>query len=61
MDCNAVPLVSIDFIRNLASCTFDATRTTVVDRATARVMGWCGNEWGFCSRLSDTVALFGSL
>jgi glyceraldehyde 3-phosphate dehydrogenase len=61
MDYNKVPLVSIDFNHNPASCTFDATQTAVVDGALARVMGWYDNEWGFSNRMSDTAALFGSL
>jgi len=61
MDYNVAPLVSIDFNHNPASCTFDATQTTVVDGAMARVMGWYDNEWGFSNRMSDTAALFGSL
>ena len=58
---NKVPLVSIDFNHNPASCTFDATQTAVVDGAMVRVMGWYDNEWGFSNRMSDTAALFGSL
>jgi glyceraldehyde 3-phosphate dehydrogenase len=61
LDYNTAPLVSIDFNHNPASCTFDATQTTVVDGAMARVMGWYDNEWGFSNRMSDTAALFGSL
>jgi glyceraldehyde 3-phosphate dehydrogenase len=61
MDYNKVPLVSIDFNHNPASCTFDATQTSVVDGALARVMGWYDNEWGFSNRMSDTAALFGSI
>ena len=30
---------------------FDATQTTVVDGALARVMGWYDNEWGFSNRM----------
>jgi glyceraldehyde 3-phosphate dehydrogenase len=61
LDYNTAPLVSVDFNHNPASCTFDATQTTVVDGAMARVMGWYDNEWGFSNRMSDTAALFGSL
>ena len=58
---NTAPLVSIDFNHNPASSTFDATQTSVVDGALARVMTWYDNEWGFSNRMSDTAALFGSL
>jgi glyceraldehyde 3-phosphate dehydrogenase (phosphorylating) len=61
LDYNTVPLVSVDFNHNPASCTFDATQTAVVDGALTRVMGWYDNEWGFSNRMSDTAALFGSL
>src|ERR1700750_1035303 len=61
LDYNTAPLVSIDLNHSPASCTFDATQTTVVDGALARVMGWYDNEWGFSNRMSDTAALFGSL
>jgi glyceraldehyde 3-phosphate dehydrogenase len=61
LDYNTAPLVSVDFNHNPASCTFDATQTTVVDGALARVMGWYDNEWGFSNRMLDTAALLGSL
>jgi len=61
LDYNTAALVSVDFNHCPASCTFDATQTTVVDGALARVMGWYDNEWGFSNRMSDTAALFGSL
>ncbi len=58
---NTAPLVSIDFNHNPASSTFDATQTQVVDGGLVRVMSWYDNEWGFSNRMSDTMALFGSL
>ncbi len=58
---NTAPLVSIDFNHVAASSTFDATQTTVVDGALARVLSWYDNEWGFSNRMSDTAALLGSL
>jgi glyceraldehyde 3-phosphate dehydrogenase len=61
LEYNTAPLVSVDFNHSPASCTFDATQTTVVDGALARVMGWYDNEWGFSNRMSDTAALLGSL
>jgi glyceraldehyde 3-phosphate dehydrogenase len=61
LDYNTHKLVSIDFNHAPASCTFDATQTTVVDGALARVMGWYDNEWGFSNRMADTAALFGQL
>ncbi len=62
LDYNSYKLVSSDFNHVPASCTFDATQTSVVDGgAMAHVVGWYDNEWGFSSRMSDTAALFGSL
>ncbi|HEX3348647.1 MAG TPA: type I glyceraldehyde-3-phosphate dehydrogenase [Acetobacteraceae bacterium] len=61
LDYNTDPLVSSDFNHSPASCTFDATQTSVVDGALVRVMGWYDNEWGFSNRMSDTAALFGRL
>lgn len=61
LDYNTEKLVSIDFNHAPASCTFDATQTTVVDGALARIMGWYDNEWGFSNRMADTAALFGRL
>jgi glyceraldehyde 3-phosphate dehydrogenase len=61
LEYNTAPLVSSDFNHVAASCTFDATQTTVVDGALTRVMGWYDNEWGFANRMADTAALFGSL
>ena len=58
---NTEKLVSIDFNHVAASCSFDATQTTVVDGALARVMGWYDNEWGFSNRMADTAALLGQL
>jgi glyceraldehyde 3-phosphate dehydrogenase len=58
---NTEPLVSSDFNHVPASCSFDASQTTVVDGALYRVMGWYDNEWGFSNRMVDTAALLGTL
>ncbi|MBO1328722.1 type I glyceraldehyde-3-phosphate dehydrogenase [Acetobacter suratthaniensis] len=59
--CDA-PLVSSDFNHAIASSTFDATQTALVDGGKlVRVCSWYDNEWGFSNRMSDTAALFGSL
>ncbi|GBQ75925.1 type I glyceraldehyde-3-phosphate dehydrogenase [Acetobacter malorum] len=56
------PLVSSDFNHVLASSTFDATQTSLVDGGKlVRICAWYDNEWGFSNRMSDTAALFGSL
>ena len=57
-----VPLVSSDFNHSIASSTFDATQTTLIDGGRlVRVCAWYDNEWGFSNRMSDTAALWGSL
>ena len=56
------PLVSSDFNHVTASCSFDATQTSLVDGGKlVRVCGWYDNEWGFSNRMADTAAVFGSL
>ncbi len=61
LDYSTAPLVSSDFNHCPASCSFDASETTVVDGQLARIMGWYDNEWGFSNRMADTAALLGSL
>jgi len=56
------PLVSSDFNHVVASCSFDATQTALIDGGRlVRVCGWYDNEWGFSNRMADTAAAFGSL
>ena len=55
------PLVSSDFNHVVASCSFDATQTSLVDGGKlVRVCGWYDNEWGFSNRMADTAAVFGA-
>jgi glyceraldehyde 3-phosphate dehydrogenase len=56
---NEAPIVSSDIVGHRASCIFDAPLTSVRGR-TVKVLGWYDNEWGFASRLLDTVTLLGS-
>ncbi len=56
------PLVSSDFNHVIASCSFDATQTALVDSGKlVRVCGWYDNEWGFSNRMADTAAVFGAV
>ena len=56
------PLVSSDFNHAIASSSFDATQTTLVDGGKmVRICSWYDNEWGFSNRMADTAALLGSL
>lgn len=59
---STAPLVSSDFNHALASSSFDATQTSLVDGGKlVRICSWYDNEWGFSNRMADTAALFGSL
>jgi glyceraldehyde 3-phosphate dehydrogenase len=56
------PCVSTDFNHQTASCSFDATQTSLIDGGKlVRVCGWYDNEWGFSNRMADTAAVFGAL
>ena len=52
---NDEPLVSIDFNHNPASSIYDASLSKVIDGATAKVVAWYDNEWGFSNRMLDTT------
>lgn len=54
-----VPLVSSDFNGSPASCSFDATQTTVLDSGLVKVLGWYDNETGYSTRLLELLALVG--
>lgn len=51
---NQLPLVSIDFNHNPASCIFDLTQTKVLGDV-VKVLAWYDNEWGFSNRMLDTA------
>ncbi len=51
---NSLPLVSIDFNHNPASCIFDVTQTKVLGDV-VKVLAWYDNEWGFSNRMLDTA------
>lgn len=51
---NELPLVSIDFNHNPASCIFDLTQTKVLGDV-VKVLAWYDNEWGFSNRMLDTA------
>lgn len=51
---NELPLVSIDFNHNPASCIFDVTQTKVIEDV-VKVLAWYDNEWGFSNRMLDTA------
>lgn len=53
---NELPLVSIDFNHNPASCIFDSTQTRVAG-SLVKVMAWYDNEWGYSNRMLDIAGL----
>ena len=58
LQCNSLPLVSIDYNHNPASSIFDMNQTKVRGNL-VKVMSWYDNEWGFSNRMLDnTMALF---
>jgi len=57
LQCNSLPLVSIDYNHNPASSIFDMNQTKVNGNL-VKVMSWYDNEWGFSNRMLDnTLAL----
>ncbi|MFT5707304.1 MAG: glyceraldehyde 3-phosphate dehydrogenase, partial [Oceanospirillaceae bacterium] len=57
LQCNSLPLVSIDYNHNPASSIFDMNQTKVRGNL-VKVMSWYDNEWGFSNRMLDnTIAL----
>ncbi|MBS0432557.1 MAG: type I glyceraldehyde-3-phosphate dehydrogenase [Proteobacteria bacterium] len=58
MAVNTLPLVSVDFNHNPASCTYDATQTRVMGGTLVKVLGWYDNEWGFSNRMLDMAEAF---
>ncbi len=58
LECNKLPLVSVDYNHNPASSIFDLSQTKVKGNL-VKVMSWYDNEWGFSNRMLDnTVALY---
>ncbi len=54
------PLVSVDYIGNLASSTIDALSTNVVDGTLVNVTSWYDNEMGYSARCVDLIRYLGS-
>jgi glyceraldehyde 3-phosphate dehydrogenase len=49
------PLVSVDYIGNLASSTVDAALTNVIDGTLVHVCSWYDNEMGYSARCVDLL------
>ena len=55
------PLVSIDLNHVAASSTAALPQTQVIEGQLGRVLSWYDNEWGFSTRMSDTVLAMAKL
>lgn len=53
------PLVSVDYVGNLASSTVDALSTMVIQKRMAKVIAWYDNEMGFSARMIDVCEHIG--
>jgi glyceraldehyde 3-phosphate dehydrogenase len=53
--------VSVDFVHDPHSATFDLTQTVVLDKRFCRVLAWYDNEWGFSNRMVEAAAALGKL
>ena len=51
------PLVSIDFVGDRHSCTFDSQLTKVMGGDQVKVLGWYDNEAGYAARMVDMMRL----
>ena len=54
------PLVSVDYIGNVASSTIDALSTNVVNGTLVNVTSWYDNEMGYSARCVDLLRYIGS-
>lgn len=49
------PIVSLDILKSKYSCTIDHRWTDVIDESLIKLVLWYDNEWGYSSRVIDTV------
>jgi glyceraldehyde 3-phosphate dehydrogenase len=54
------PLVSVDYIGNLMSCTVDLLSTAVTDGVLVHLSGWYDNEMGYSARCVDLLRYIAS-
>ncbi|CAD5109238.1 type I glyceraldehyde-3-phosphate dehydrogenase [Zestomonas carbonaria] len=54
LECNALPLVSSDFIGHPVSCVVDLNHTRVQGDL-VKVLAWYDNEWAFANRMLDVA------
>ena len=55
------PLVSSDFNHVAASSTVALPQTQVIEGKLGRVLSWYDNEWGFSTRMADTLGAMAKL
>ena len=58
---SAEPLVSIDYVGNLASSTIDLLSTNVIEGTLVHVSSWYDNEMGYSARCVDLLVHIGKL
>jgi len=54
------PLVSVDYIGNLASSTVDTAQTNVIEGTLVHVSSWYDNEMGYSARCVDLIHHIGA-
>jgi glyceraldehyde 3-phosphate dehydrogenase len=54
------PLVSVDYLGNLASSTIDSLSTNVVNGTLVNVTSWYDNEMGYSARCADLLRYIGA-
>jgi glyceraldehyde 3-phosphate dehydrogenase len=54
------PLVSVDYVGNLASSTIDSLSTNVVNGTLVNVTSWYDNEMGYSARCADLLRYIGA-
>ncbi|MEO0080219.1 MAG: type I glyceraldehyde-3-phosphate dehydrogenase [candidate division WOR-3 bacterium] len=56
IECQSVPLVSVDLVGNPYSAIIDTELTAVIDGTLVKVYAWYDNEYGYACRLVDLMA-----
>jgi glyceraldehyde 3-phosphate dehydrogenase len=54
------PLVSVDYVGNVASSTIDLLSTAVVDGTLVNITSWYDNEMGYSARCADLLRYVGA-
>jgi glyceraldehyde 3-phosphate dehydrogenase len=54
------PLVSVDYVGNVASSTIDLLSTAVVDGTLVNITSWYDNEMGYSARCADLLRYIGA-